>query len=48
MLLGTDGQKMSKSKGNIINPNEVVNQFGADSLRIYLMFMSPLIDTKAW
>ncbi|MXR38576.1 leucine--tRNA ligase [Mycoplasma hyorhinis] len=48
MLLGTDGQKMSKSKGNIINPNEVVDQFGADSLRIYLMFMSPLIDTKAW
>ncbi|QJB71368.1 leucine--tRNA ligase [Mycoplasma sp. 1654_15] len=48
MILGTDGQKMSKSKGNIINPNDVIDQFGADSLRLYLMFMSPLTDTKAW
>lgn len=48
MILGTDGQKMSKSKGNVINPDEIVEEFGADTLRIYEMFMGPLEDTKAW
>lgn len=48
MLLGTDGQKMSKSKGNIINPDDVVEEFGADSLRLYLMFIGPLTEVKIW
>lgn len=39
--------KMSKSRGNVINPDDVVAQFGADSLRLYEMFMGPLRDTKA-
>ncbi|GIL61315.1 hypothetical protein Vafri_15703 [Volvox africanus] len=40
--------KMSKSRGNVINPDDVVEQFGADSLRLYEMFMGPLRDTKVW
>ena len=48
MILGTDGQKMSKSKGNVINPDDIVEEFGADTLRIYEMFMGPLEDTKPW
>ncbi|WP_033161207.1 leucine--tRNA ligase [[Mycoplasma] collis] len=48
MILGTDGQKMSKSKGNVINPDDIVNELGADTLRIYEMFMGPLVDTKEW
>ncbi|MCD6377056.1 MAG: leucine--tRNA ligase [Caldisericaceae bacterium] len=40
--------KMSKSRGNVINPDEIVEQFGADSLRLYEMFMGPLKDTKSW
>ncbi len=48
MILGPDGQKMSKSKGNVINPDEIVETLGADTLRVYEMFMGPLIDTKAW
>ncbi|KAG2500715.1 hypothetical protein HYH03_001480 [Edaphochlamys debaryana] len=40
--------KMSKSRGNVINPDDVVDQFGADSLRLYEMFMGPLRDTKVW
>ena len=48
MILGPDGQKMSKSKGNIINPDHIIEQFGADSLRIYEMFMGPLEETKPW
>src|SRR5438270_10507315 len=40
--------KMSKSRGNVINPDEVVNEYGADSLRLYEMFMGPLEATKPW
>jgi len=48
VILGPDGQRMSKSKGNIINPDEVVEAFGADSLRLYLMFMGPFESTMIW
>ncbi|NQX83516.1 MAG: class I tRNA ligase family protein [Mycoplasmataceae bacterium] len=48
MILGSDGLKMSKSKGNVINPNEIVKEFGADTLRIYEMFMGSLDDNKSW
>ena len=39
---------MSKSRGNVINPDEIVNEFGADTLRLYEMFMGPLEATKPW
>jgi leucyl-tRNA synthetase len=48
MILGPDGKKMSKSKGNVINPDEIVNKFGADTLRVYEMFMGPLETDKPW
>jgi leucyl-tRNA synthetase len=48
MILGEDGNKMSKSKGNVINPDEVVNEYGADTLRLYEMFMGALEDMKPW
>lgn len=48
MILGTNGEKMSKSKGNVINPDDMVKQYGADSLRIYEMFMGPLDAAKPW
>ncbi|WGI36649.1 leucine--tRNA ligase [Mesomycoplasma lagogenitalium] len=48
MILGPDGQKMSKSRGNVINPDEIVEELGADTLRVYEMFMGPLVDTKEW
>ena len=48
MILGEDGEKMSKSKGNVINPDQVVEQYGADSFRLYEMFMGPLEKTKPW
>ncbi len=48
MILGPDGSKMSKSKGNVINPNDIVNEHGADTLRVYEMFMGALDDDKAW
>ncbi|MEP7166758.1 MAG: class I tRNA ligase family protein [Candidatus Woesebacteria bacterium] len=48
MILGPDGKKMSKSKGNVINPDEIVEKFGADALRVYEMFMGPLEGDKAW
>jgi leucyl-tRNA synthetase len=48
LILGPDGEKMSKSRGNVINPDEVVNELGADSLRLYEMFMGPLEDAKPW
>jgi len=48
MILGEDGEKMSKSRGNVINPDEIIRQFGADTFRMYEMFMGPLIRTKPW
>jgi leucyl-tRNA synthetase len=48
MILGEDGQKMSKSRGNVINPDNVVADFGADSMRLYEMFMGPLEAMKPW
>ena len=48
MILGTNGEKMSKSRGNVINPDEVVRDYGADSLRLYEMFMGPLEAEKPW
>ena len=48
MILGTNGEKMSKSKGNVVNPDEVVNEFGADTFRVYEMFMGPFDQTAPW
>ncbi len=48
MILGEDGQKMSKSRGNVINPDFVVEHYGADSMRLYEMFMGPLTQMKSW
>jgi leucyl-tRNA synthetase len=48
MILGTNHEKMSKSKGNVINPDEIVEKFGADTLRLYEMFMGPLEASKPW
>ena len=47
-ILGEDGQKMSKSRGNVVNPDDVVREYGADALRLFEMFMGPLVDTKPW
>ncbi|MEK4881642.1 MULTISPECIES: leucine--tRNA ligase [Paenibacillus] len=48
MILGNNNEKMSKSRGNVINPDEIVEAFGADTLRVYEMFMGPLEATKPW
>ena len=48
LILGEDGQKMSKSRGNVVNPDDVLTEFGADAFRLYEMFMGPLQDTKPW
>ena len=48
MILGSNGEKMSKSKGNVVNPDDIVNEFGADTLRVYEMFMGPFDQTAAW
>ena len=48
MILGDNNEKMSKSKGNVINPDDVVEQYGADTLRLYEMFMGPLDASIAW
>ena len=48
LILGEDGQKMSKSRGNVVNPDDVVKEYGADSLRLYEMFMGPLEQVKPW
>ncbi|MNO15415.1 Leucine--tRNA ligase [compost metagenome] len=48
MILGTNNEKMSKSRGNVINPDEIVGEYGADTLRVYEMFMGPLEATKPW
>ncbi len=48
MILGPDNKKMSKSKGNVINPDEIIDEFGADTLRMYEMFMGPIDADKPW
>jgi len=48
MILGEDGQKMSKSRGNVVNPDKVIDDYGADSMRLYEMFMGPLEAIKPW
>ncbi len=48
MILGENGEKMSKSKGNVVNPDDVIKEYGADALRLYEMFMGPLKDEKPW
>ncbi|GLI07568.1 leucine--tRNA ligase [Paenibacillus tyrfis] len=48
MILGENMEKMSKSRGNVINPDEIVGEYGADTLRMYEMFMGPLEATKPW
>lgn len=48
MILGEDGSKMSKSRGNAVNPDDVINEFGADTMRLYEMFMGPLEKAKPW
>jgi leucyl-tRNA synthetase len=48
LILGEDGQKMSKARGNVVNPDDMVKEFGADSLRLYEMFMGPLEMVKPW
>ena len=48
MILAEDGRKMSKSLGNVINPNDIVSEYGADTLRLHEMFLGPLEDMKAW
>ena len=48
MILGSNGEKMSKSKGNVVNPDDIVNEFGADAFRVYEMFMGPFDQTAPW
>ena len=48
MILGENGEKMSKSRGNVVNPDDVVNKYGADTLRLYEMFMGPLEASLPW
>lgn len=48
IILAEDGEKMSKSKGNVVNPDEIVERFGADALRVYEMFMGPFDQAIAW
>ena len=48
MILGQDNQKMSKSRGNVVTPDDIVEEYGADSLRLYEMFLGPLEATKPW
>jgi len=48
MILGEDNQKMSKSRGNVVNPDDIIKEYGADTLRLYEMFMGPLEQVKPW
>ena len=48
IVLGEDNQKMSKSRGNVVNPDDMIDRFGADAVRLYEMFMGPLEATKPW
>lgn len=48
LILGEDGEKMSKSRGNVVNPDDIIDTYGADALRLYEMFMGPFEDAKPW
>ena len=48
MILGSNGEKMSKSKGNVVNPDDIISEFGADTLRVYEMFIGPFDSTAPW
>lgn len=48
LVIGEDGRKMSKSLGNVVNPDEIINTYGADSMRLYAMFMGPFKDSILW
>ena len=48
IILGDDGEKMSKSRGNVVNPDAVIHEYGTDALRLYLMFLGPLEAMKPW
>ena len=48
MILGENGEKMSKSRGNVVNPDDVIKEYGTDALRLFEMFMGPLKDEKPW
>jgi leucyl-tRNA synthetase len=48
IILGEDGEKMSKSRGNVVNPETIIESYGADTLRLYLMFLGPLEASKPW
>ena len=48
LILGADGEKMSKSRGNVVNPDDIIGEYGADALRLYEMFMGPLEAVKPW
>ena len=48
IILGEDGEKMSKSRGNVVNPETIIKSYGADALRLYLMFLGPLEAMKPW
>lgn len=48
LILGEDGQKMSKSRGNVVNPDAILDEYGADAFRLYEMFMGPLQESKPW
>jgi leucyl-tRNA synthetase len=48
LILGEDGEKMSKSRGNVVNPDEIIQEYGADTLRVYEMFMGPIERPKPW
>ncbi len=48
MILGEGGEKMSKSRGNVVNPNDVINEFGADTMRMYIMFIGDFEKAAAW